>query len=181
MIEPRDPQTAPSGSQSDEHHVPGGDAAPRPRWALYARSGGAVRDQANGQLVALRAYAERHGVHVVAELVDLGRSRRDRDRAFELVEAGEVDRVVVVQLDRLGRLVEDVALWVDAFDGHAAALWILRGLVGNGEPAELTSPLNKAIFNIFNELARAEERYTAEVGQQQQEEGNRRRANNNEA
>ena len=77
------------------------------RVGLYIRV--STSDQnPEGQLDALRDYAQARGLEVVAEYVDLGvsgarRSRPALDRLVKAAKRREVDAVVITKLDRLGR------------------------------------------------------------------------------
>lgn len=180
MIEPQDPHAALSASQSDEHHVPGGDTPPRPRWALYARSGG---DKSKRQLDILRAYAAREGAEVVAELVAGG----GRRQVFELVAADAVDRVVAFSLDRLGRIPDELEMWLEAFENRSASLWVLHGIDPDG-PYELTSTTGRAVLRIAaavmsydRQAAKDREAAIAELEKQFAEGGEYGSADNGEA
>lgn len=97
--------------------------------ALYARlsksdpSSHSIRSQ----LVDMRRYAKLYRHEVVAELVDDGASGSNLDRAgmttlAGMIEAGDIDTVIVLKLDRLTRSITDLGRLLDTFRQHDVAL-----------------------------------------------------------
>lgn len=123
---------------------------PVERWALYAR--GNSLDSTAQRLAALRDWAALEDATVVAELVDVGVDRDGRSLAFELVQAGRVDRVVAFSVDRIGRTPADITLWLDAFEGHDVALQALL------ESVNLTGPEGRAMAGSLTFPAGLEDR-----------------------
>jgi DNA invertase Pin-like site-specific DNA recombinase len=107
------------------------------------------------QLDALREYAGRRGLEVVAELVDKGVSgARDRrpalDRLMAAARQRQVDMVLVYRFDRFARSVRHLVTALDELQ----ALGV--DFVSYSESMDTSTPLGRAMFSIVAALAELE-------------------------
>jgi DNA invertase Pin-like site-specific DNA recombinase len=124
------------------------------RLALYARV--STTDQTvEPQLHALREYAERRGLDVVAEYVDHGQSgAKDRRPALDqLVAAARVrafDAVAVVKLDRLARSVRHLVVLAGEWQALGVDLIVLD------QGVDSSTPSGKLLFTVLAGIAEFE-------------------------
>lgn len=107
------------------------------------------------QLDALREYASRRGLEVVAELVDQGVSgARDQRPALNRLMAAarqrQVDVVLVYRFDRFARSVRHLVNALDEFQ----ALGV--DFVSYSESIDTSTPLGRAMFAVVAALAELE-------------------------
>lgn len=125
----------------------------QPRAALYARV--STRDQRpENQVRDLRAFAERRGFRVVAELVEHeSGAKADRARLAELMELArkrEVDAVMVWKFDRFARSTKQLVDALEEF--HTLGV----DFVSYTESVDTTSPQGRLVFSIFSAIAEFE-------------------------
>lgn len=132
------------------------------RAATYHRSYWIDAGTAGDVLAALRRYVELRGWELVAEHADAGlRPQLQGPHAgtlFDLVEAGELDVVVLQDLDRLFRSSRDLALRVDAWRERGIHLVVTGGGDEGSQPIDTTLDWDAARFDAGIRLFRGFER-----------------------
>ena len=131
------------------------------RAAIYARVSTAAGQNPQMQLDALREYAIRRKLDVVAELVDHGVSgSRDHrpalDRLMAAARRREIDVVLVYRFDRFARSVRHLVTALDEFQ----ALGI--DFVSYSESVDTSTPLGRAMFAIVAALGELEQSVVVE-------------------
>jgi len=128
------------------------------RAALYARvsTGGQTVEN---QLRELRAVAERHGWQIVAEFSDKGisgaKGREQRpglDKLLQAVARREVDIVLSVSVDRLGRSLQGLLSFLGELHAKGVDLYLHQ------QGVDTSTPAGKALFQmmgVFSEFERA--------------------------
>lgn len=127
------------------------------RAAIYARVSTVAGQSPQMQLDALREYAARRDLEVVAELVDHGVSgTRDHrpalDRLMAAARQRQVDVVLVYRFDRFARSVRHLVTALDEFK----ALGV--DFVSYTESIDTSTPLGRALFAIVAALGDYAER-----------------------
>jgi DNA invertase Pin-like site-specific DNA recombinase len=125
------------------------------RAAIYARVSTVAGQSPQMQLDALREYAGRRELEVVAELVDHGVSgARDHrpalDRLMTAARQRQVDVVLVYRFDRFARSVRHLVTALDEFK----ALGV--DFVSYTESIDTSTPLGRALFAIVAALGELE-------------------------
>jgi len=125
------------------------------RAAVYARVSTVAGQSPQMQLEALREYAARRGLKVVAEWVDHGVSgARDRrpglDRLMAAARQRRFDVVLVYRFDRFARSVRHLVTGLDEFQ----ALGV--DFVSYSESLDTSTPLGRAMFSVVAALAELE-------------------------
>lgn len=125
-----------------------------PDTALYIRTSTADQD-GQAQLHALHRAAEARGWVGTREFIDIGHSgakasRPALDQMKAAVKAGEVRRVMVFALDRLGRSLRDLLLLLDDLNASGCAVVSLR------ESIDLTTPTGRLLIHMIAALAEFE-------------------------
>jgi len=126
-----------------------------PRAAIYARVSTVAGQSPQMQLDALREYAFRRELDVVAELVDHGVSgARDHrpalDKLMTAARRREIDVVLVYRFDRFARSVRHLVTALDEFK----ALGV--DFVSYSESIDTSTPLGRAMFSIVAALGELE-------------------------
>jgi DNA invertase Pin-like site-specific DNA recombinase len=131
------------------------EAAKAPRTALYVRVSKEEQD-VDVQLDDLRAEAPRRKWRIVGVYEDEGVSgSKDRrpglDRLVADVQAGKLDLVVVVKLDRLGRSLQHLLKLIAIFEDHDVGFVSL-----NDAGIDTTSPTGRLLLQILGSFAEYE-------------------------
>jgi site-specific DNA recombinase len=99
------------------------------RVVLYARLSKADpgSHSIRSQLADMRRYAKLYHHDIIAEITDDGYSAATLDRpgmlrVVDMIEAGEVDAVIVLKLDRLTRSIADLGRLLDTFRARSVSL-----------------------------------------------------------
>lgn len=130
------------------------------RAAMYTRvsteeqvnEGFSLRDQKE----SIDAYAERHGLTIVSEYTDAGKSGKSIDgrpqmiRLLEDARRKKFDVVIVTRLDRLGRNTGDSIKISELFDKNNVKL------ISLSESIDTTTPTGKAFFNFLSTMNQLE-------------------------
>lgn len=126
------------------------------RVALYLRVSTAEQTVEN-QRRELQAIAERHGWQVVAEFADEGISGtkgRDRrpgyDRLLKGVARREFDQVAAWSVDRLGRSLQDLAVFLGELHAKGVDLYLHQ------QGIDTATPAGKAMFQMMGVFAEYE-------------------------
>ncbi len=141
------------------------------RIALYARvSTDRGEQDPEVQLEALRAhFAGRDGAEITTEFVDWISGAKPRrpalDRLTAAVEAGELDAVAIVKLDRLARSVAHLIEFAAFLETHGV------DLIVRDQAIDTSTPAGKLMFHILGAVAEFErdlirERTRAGIGAQ---------------
>ncbi|NVK58358.1 MAG: recombinase family protein [Alteromonadaceae bacterium] len=122
--------------------------------AIYARV--STREQnAERQLRELRAFAERGGYEVVAEVSETASGRRDsrpgRARLLAMAKRRELDAIAVVELSRWGRSTADLLSTLSELEAKRVSLLTLNGL-----ELDVSSPMGKMISTFLAGVAEFE-------------------------
>jgi DNA invertase Pin-like site-specific DNA recombinase len=126
------------------------------RVLLYARVSTAHHDQnPEIQLHELRRYCEARGWIICKEIVDHGFSgstdkRPGLQELFKAVNAGEIDCICVLKLDRLFRSLRQLVTTLDDFQSKNVAFVAVKDAV------DYTSPAGKMFTQILGSLAEFE-------------------------
>lgn len=124
------------------------------RCAIYARV--STHDQSpQMQLDALREYATRRGLEIVAEHVDHGVSgtkarRPELDRLMEASRKRKHDLVIVYRFDRMARSTTHLLRVLEEFQSLGVEF------VSYSENLDTSTPIGRAMFTIIGALAELE-------------------------
>ena len=147
------------------------------RAVMYARV--STEDQVKhgyslaSQLEACQKYAAEKGWHIQAEIVDGGVSgssldRPGLDRVTEMAQAGEIDAVIVYDLDRLSRKAVYQMLLEEEFGKAGVAVHYVLGDYRNDDEGRLQKQIRAAIAEYetakFRERAERGKRSKARTG-----------------
>jgi DNA invertase Pin-like site-specific DNA recombinase len=130
---------------------------PKPKKvALYARVSTDGQSTEN-QLRELRATIKRHGWIIIAEFVDSGvsgaKGRKDRPRFDALLNAvarREVDMVAAWSVDRLGRSLQDLVVFLGDLQSKKVDLYLHQ------QALDTSTPSGKAMFGMLGVFAEFE-------------------------
>jgi DNA invertase Pin-like site-specific DNA recombinase len=122
------------------------------RTALYARVSTLEQDPEN-QLLELRVYAEARG-WTAREYVDHGvsgakESRPALDQLLKDARRRRFDVLVVWRLDRLGRNLRHLVLFLDELQALGVAFVTLGETGGSAGPTDLSLGISKALFHTL--------------------------------
>jgi DNA invertase Pin-like site-specific DNA recombinase len=122
--------------------------------ALYARVSTESQD-ADVQLLALRAHVAQRGWEVVGEFVDRGYSgakerRPALDKLMRAAWAGHLQAVLVWRFDRFARSVKHLVTALDTFRSLNVTFISLQ------EQLDTSSPIGQAMFTIIGAMAQLE-------------------------
>lgn len=119
---------------------------------LYARVSSTKQDTLS-QWPKLREWAAKEGVHTM-EVEDCGTGKNMKRHGIQKiikgVKAGEVRRVVVVSINRVGRNLSQCVEFFDLCHKHGVELLSLR------EKVDLSSPMGRCLVNLLSCLAELE-------------------------
>lgn len=124
------------------------------RAAIYARV--STADQSpQMQLDALREYAQRRGLEIIAEYVDHGVSgtkarRPELDRLMDASRKRQHDLVLVYRFDRMARSTTHLLRVLEEFEGLGI------NFVSYSEGLDLSSAMGRAMYVIIGALAELE-------------------------
>ena len=124
------------------------------RAAIYARVS-TLDQSAQMQLDVLREFAERRGLNVLDEFVDLGVSgakerRAELDRLMDGARKKKFDLVLVYRFDRFARSVKHLVTALEEFQGLGI------GFASYSENLDTGTPMGRAMFSIIGALAELE-------------------------
>jgi DNA invertase Pin-like site-specific DNA recombinase len=122
--------------------------------ALYARVSTDCQD-ADVQLLPLRAHVAQRGWEIVGEFVDRGYSgakerRPALDKLMRAAWAGQFQAVLVWRFDRFARSVKHLVTALDTFRGLNVSFISLQ------EQLDTSSPIGQAMFTIIGAMAQLE-------------------------
>jgi DNA invertase Pin-like site-specific DNA recombinase len=125
------------------------------RVAIYARVSTVDKGQdPETQLLALREYAARRGLHIVGEYIDYASgTREDRPQYRRLLEAArkrQLDIVLVWRYDRFARSTQALVQALKAF--HSVGV----DFISYQENIDTTTPQGEMIFTVLASLAQFE-------------------------
>jgi len=107
------------------------------------------------QQAKVRAMAEVQGVELIELIVDAGESakslkRPGAQRLLALVDAGEVDTVIIYKLDRLTRSVRDLGDLLERFERRSVAL------VSVSESLDTATAAGRLVLNVMGSVSQWE-------------------------
>lgn len=124
------------------------------RVALYCRVSTDDQD-CDRQVWDLSAYAERAGYHVVGTFKETAsgsnNNRKERKRVIELARARKIDAVVVTELSRWGRSLQDLLHTLQELQSYGVSVIAQTGL-----QFDLATPQGKLFASIMGGLAEFE-------------------------
>ena len=125
------------------------------RVVTYSRVSTSHHDQnPDIQVQELRRYCDGRSWTIVAEITDHASGGTDKreglQRLLKMIEAGEVDCVVVTKLDRLFRSLRQLVTTLDDFQAKGVAFVAVKDAV------DYTSPAGKMFTQILGSLAEFE-------------------------
>lgn len=125
------------------------------RAALYARVSTLAGQSPQMQIDALREYATRRGLEIIAEYVDHGVSgtkdrRPELDRLMDASRKRRHDLVLVYRFDRMARSTTHLLRVLEEFEGLGIQF------ISFAENLDTSTPMGRAMFTIIGALAELE-------------------------
>ena len=114
------------------------------------------------QISDLRSFAEKNNYLIVGEYNEkISGAAKNKDRKawnqlMELVEMGEVEKVLVWELSRLGRNTLEVLKTVEELHAHGVSLYVLNYNIETLNPDGSLNPMSQLMVTLLAEFSRTE-------------------------